>query len=226
MINYSDVIGRLIAYRNKLGKTQKQLGELLNICQEQYSNLENENTIISDDNLSLLRENGCDINFLLTGKNSRYDSRDLDDVLDDISDQAAKDFLLKQLADYLVYNICKINKYKMVRGKDIQLLEALTKSWDDFSMIRFVYNSLGISQTEMAQKLGIGIKKCRKLEYYQAYPDAELIVMLYDISGCSPILFTNINNRKELIIRAVWKSLRSKEREKAMEYITTLKRFI
>ena len=72
-------------------------------------------------------------------------------------------------------------------------------------MMRFVRSELKLNQIDMAERLGLGIKKYRTLERENIYPDTEMLLYLYNISHYQPALFMNMSGRKLQIIKSVGK---------------------
>ena len=102
------------------------------------------------------------------------------------------------------------------------LLKALCNSWHDFSMLRFVRSSLKLNQIDMAERLGLSIKKYRALERENIYPDAEMLLYLYNISHYQPALFMNMSDRKLQIIKSVWENFTLEKRAVLLECVASL----
>ena len=225
MGNYQDVLKRMTAYRKKIGATQKQIGEKLGLSQEQYSYLENGITKITDKNLKELLRTGWNIDYIITGIEYKNDRTELDDVFVDFHDKETKEFVMKLLAEVLLQKgrtACWAEQNEEAK-RSLDLLEAIIKSWDDFSMILFVREHLQLSQILMAERIGVGIKKYREIERENRYPDAEMLLTFYNMSGYQPILFMNFYDRRLMSIKQVWKLLSQKEKTEMLEFIHWIK---
>lgn len=225
MGNYQDVLKRMTAYRKKIGATQKQIGEKLGLSQEQYSYLENGITKITDKNLKELLRTGWNIDYIITGIEYKNDRAELDDVFVDFHDKETKEFVMKLLAEVLLQKgrtACWAEQNEEAK-RSLDLLEAIIKSWDDFSMILFVREHLQLSQILMAERIGVGIKKYREIERENRYPDAEMLLTFYNMSGYQPILFMNFYDRRLMSIKQVWKLLSQKEKTEMLEFIHWIK---
>lgn len=227
MGNYDDMLKRLVTYRKSLGLLQKQIGGLIGLSQEQYSYLEGGTTKITDKNLKAFSDVGMNIDYLLTGKNYDYSAEELDEVLGEF-DGTDRNFAMKMLAEVIVerFDRIDITERENVAEKNIRLLTAISQSWNDFSMINFVREEQNCSQIEMAQRLGIGIKKYRDIERENRYPDAEILVNLYSMSGYQPTLFMNVQDRRLMAIKMIWVALKSDEKKNIINFIKAIKKLV
>ena len=227
MGNYDDMLKRLVTYRKSLGLLQKQIGGLIGLSQEQYSYLESGTTKITDKNLKAFLDVGMNIDYLLTGKNYDYSAEELDEVLGEF-DGTDRNFAMKMLAEVIVerFDRIDITERENVAEKNIRLLTAISQSWNDFSMINFVREEQNCSQIEMAQRLGIGIKKYRDIERENRYPDAEILVNLYGMSGYQPTLFMNVQDRRLMAIKMIWGALKSDEKKNIINFIKAIKKLV
>lgn len=227
MGNYDDMLKRLVTYRKSLGLLQKQIGGLIGLSQEQYSYLESGTTKITDKNLKAFSDVGMNIDYLLTGKNYDYSAEELDEVLGEF-DGTDRNFAMKMLAEVIVerFDRIDITERENVTEKNIRLLTAISQSWNDFSMINFVREEQNCSQIEMAQRLGIGIKKYRDIERENRYPDAEILVNLYGMSGYQPTLFMDVQDRRLMAIKMIWGALKSDEKKNIINFIKAIKKLV
>ena len=204
MTTYENVLKRLTSYRKSAGLTQEEIAKKLKISQEVYSCLENGKVIISGQLMMKLDNLGLGIDKLISGKTYDYNTPDLESCISFISAAEAKDFILKLLAEIIVNDF---SKDFSILSDNFLLLHALSRSWDNFSMMRFVRSRLKLNQIDMAERLGLGIKKYRVLEREMIYPDAEMLLFIYNMSGYEPALFMNMPGRKLQIVKSVWETL-------------------
>ena len=188
MGDYTDVLKRLVLYRKLLGLSQRELAVKVGLSQEQYSYIENGRVLINSCLLIKFDSVGLSVDTLIAGKTYNYKAHRLESAISSITAGETKNFILKLLVEIIVNDFRKISD---AMTDNILLLEALSRSWDNFSMLRFVRSGLKLNQIDMAEHLGLGIKKYRALERENIYPDAEMLLFLYDISGCQPSLFMN-----------------------------------
>lgn len=219
MGDYTDVLKRLYMYRKSVGLVQRELAACVGIGQEQYSYIENGSVKISGHLLLEFMKVGFGTDELIAGRSYIYEADDLERAINTIDTEENKNFALKLLAELIV------NKSRQRRenmngeiADNMEMLDALSQSWNDFSMTQFVRTRLSLSQIEMAERLGLGIKKYRELERETIYPDAETLLSLYNMSNYQPMLFMNMSDRKIQIIKSIWCIFTPAEKEKLLNY--------
>ncbi len=223
MTTYENVLKRLTSYRKSAEVTQEEIASKLRISQEVYSYLENGKVIISGQLMIKLDNIGLSIDKLISGKTYDYNTQDLESCINLIFGAEAKDFILKLLSEIIVNNFIKDSA---AISDNSLLLNALIRSWDNFSMLRFVRSKLKLNQIDMAERLGLCIKKYRVLERELIYPDAEMLSFLYNISGYEPALFMNMPGRKLQIVKSVWETLSPEKKASLVECAAALRECI
>lgn len=228
MGDYQDVLKRLVAYRKKMGMTQTQIGQNLGLSQEQYSYLENGITKISDKNLKELLKCGWSIEYIITGSEFDSSRTELNYLFEDIEDEQLRNVVMKVFAKVLVENGKRYDWRKRSDRveADLNLLEAIVRFWDSFSMSLFVRNQMNLLQIEMAERLGVGIKKYREIEKENRYPDAEMLLSLYNMSGYSPLFFMNCYDRRLMSMQQVWNVMTEEEKKKQLALVDKLELFL
>ncbi len=223
MGDYKDVLKRLALYRKHLGLTQNELASKAGINQVVYSYIEKGHVLISGRLLIKFDSIGLSVDSLISGKTYGYKACDLDTAMNSIAADRIKDFTLKLLTEIMV---SEFNKNSAVLSDNFLLLKALCNSWNDFSMLRFVRSRLKLNQIDMAEYLGLSIKKYRALERENIYPDAEMLLYLYNISHYQPALFMNMPDRKLQIIKSVWENFSPEKRVILLECVASIKKCI
>lgn len=223
MTTYENVLKRLKSYRKSAEVTQEEIAAKLRISQEVYSCLENGKVIISGQLMIKLDNIGLGIDKLISGKTYDYNTPDLESYINLISAAEAKDFILKLLAEIIVNDF---SKDFSILSDNFLLLHALSRSWDNFSMLRFVRSRLKLNQIDMAERLGLGIKKYRVLEREMIYPDAEMLSFIYNMSRYEPALFMNMPGRKFQIVKSVWETLSPEKKASLVECTAALRECI
>ena len=219
MGDYTDVLKRLYMYRKSVGLVQRELAACVGIGQEQYSYIENGSVKISGHLLLEFMKVGFGTDELIAGRSYIYEADDLDRAINTIDTEENKNFALKLLAELIVKRSREMREYITGETADnMEMLDALLNSWNDFSMTQFVRTRLSLSQIEMAERLGLGIKKYRELERETIYPDAETLLSLYNMSNYQPTLFMNMSDRKIQIIKSIWCIFTPSEKEKLLNY--------
>lgn len=220
MGSYDEMLVRLEKYRKSIPIKQKQMGQAIGVSQEQYSYLENGNTKLTDKNLKALADTGADIDYIITGEHFQYSADELEDEINRAGKE--RDFALKMVANVMSEKIER-GELQNVSRSEAKLIEAMADSWDDFSMVNFVREEERCSQIEMAQRLGVGIKKYRELEKETLYPDAELLLSLYNMSGYQPALFMNLCDRRMLAVKMLWSAFEAGDKSQLLDFVRNLR---
>ena len=68
----------------------------------------------------------------------------------------------------------------------------------------------------IANELGVNIKKYRMLERNEVNPDAELLMRIYEVTGCKPSLLLEPEKAEEMIINDLWNLVDIRFREEIL----------
>lgn len=218
MDNYKDVLDRLLQCRNEIAFTQEQMGSVLGVKQEQYSNVENGLLKLPDGHLRILKENGFNIDYIITGKYVEDEFCGLGQIYEGMGENQKK-LAMKFQGELLVNKVKSYGKIEAQKEKYVELLAAMLQNWENFSMVRFVRKQLGISQVEMASRIGVGIKKYREIERETRYPDAEMLLDFYNMSGYRPSFFMNFEDRRLLALNEVWNMTERKDQRMVLRLV-------
>ena len=232
MSEYKDVYMRLAAYRKRIGMTQEQVAGKIGVSQEQYSYLEHGITKLTDQNLKGLLRLGWNIDYIIAGIESDFHNTEteIEKTLNGITEKEEKDFILKLCSEILIEKAekCRLAEEDSIWQAEVTLtlMKDMVRSWKDFSMCRCLREKLQLSQIAMAEKTGVGIKKYRAVEKERKYPDAEMLLTFYDMSGYPPVLFMDFYDRRILLIRQVWSLFDKKERDRILKFIDCIKNIL
>ncbi len=220
MSEYEYVLDRLIQFRKELNLTQLEMADKLNISQEQYSYLENGKVKITAEVLGQLAELGLDINYLITGEVSE---KLCDNKLSQMFEAAENHERAAELKRVFCSMLCLLGgETSGNKSRNQRLLEYLDKHHDDFSMVLYVREELEYSQIRLANELGLGIKKYRKLEKGSIYPDAEVLSELYHKAKYSPLLFLDICDREMYIMDLFWNEIPENRQAQLQKIFTNI----
>ncbi len=212
MSGYEYVLERLAQFRKGMNLTQLQVAEKLGISQEQFSYFETGKVKITAEILVKLAALGFDINYIITGELYREpEDRTVSKIFDNLCENERKN-------EYRCLFCCLLCLFgetsRDAKTKNQRLVEYLDKHHNDFSMICFVRDELNINQIPLANELGLSVKKLRRLEKGEIYPDAEVLYELCQRSEYSPLLFLDICDREMLIMELFWNEITKECREK------------
>ena len=221
--HYEDFCDRMKQYRKKLGYNQTEIGKKLGISQNDYSKRENGIIMVSYNNMKSLQELGMDIDVLVCGVKPNVNTQDLDEIISECHDDSRKDIVMRMIAESIMY----YRNIDIRRGSEVteadDLLSFVIKEWDDFSMLEYVRNVTHYSQDVMSKMLGVTRKKYRKYEKEQLYPDADILVQMYNIYNCRPSMYLNIYDRRYYAIQNIWMEVKQEQKDRVIRMVYAIK---
>lgn len=205
--SYEDFLKRFSQYRLCLNMTQAETSHLLGITQSQFSKMELGKIIVSYKSLKCLMKEGWDVDYLVTGKESVHGVSELTELLMEI-DEHEKRGVLNAVAWLLEQGITKcVSEISFETKCEIEVLKRRADGCETDSVLQEIRNISGISQIPMSEKLGVNIKKYRMLEKSKTNPDAELLLRIYEVTGCKPSLLIDFGNLEYVIIDDLWQQI-------------------
>ena len=109
---------------------------------------------------------------------------------------------------------------------EICILKMKCNEDTDESIMYEIRKIAGEAQIAMAERLGVNIKKYRALEKEQVFPDAELLLGIYEITGCRPSLFLMDDHIEDVIIDDLWSRVDSERRKEILAIISQVEQFM
>ena len=200
--HYEEFLKRLVQYRLQVNMTQEKIGQVLGITQSQLSKQELGKTIMTFHSLCILMDIGWDVDFLFTGECSRREPSEISAILEGMKQASRRSML------------------SVEEQREISLLKLRSSTGIKQPIMYEIRKILGVAQIPMAEKIGVNIKKYRSLERAQIYPDAELLLDIYEATGCRPSLFLASDRMETLIIDGLWSRV-SPDRQKDILAITS-----
>ena len=173
--SYEEFLRRLNQYRLYLNMTQEELSDALGITQSQFSKIELGKTVMPFKTLERLEGMGWDIDYLVTGKSLGRKDSELNDILQKVGEPYKREFL-NAVTWLLKQGIGKdCSKLSPEIECEIEILQMRVRSESSCSVLYEVRRISDVAQAAMAEKLGVNIKKYRKLEKNEVRPDVELL---------------------------------------------------
>ena len=217
--SYRKFIGRLTSYREMMNLSQKDAGCLVGKTQSQQSKMERGETIVSYEILQHMMDAGWDIDFLMTGKNRIHIENSLSGYL--FENMGGYWGNIKEALFWIIG--VELDKTGNLQDEETKLEFKLMKEFlagtESDSVIHNIRNIMGISQFAMADRLGVNIKKYRELEKGGTEPDAELLILIYELSGCRPSTFFRQDDVEEYVLDCLWNRLNVERQKEAREFI-------
>lgn len=190
MIQYSLIVQKLREYRKKSNILQNEMAEYLDITQSEYSKLELGKTKLSYEVISKLYKKGCDIDMLITGIESNSVLPSLEKLYVE-SDSSKFASWLKLCEWAMAHWTQEDGKEEQIGSK---LLRIFVNADTDMTPLEKLRRAYGVSQQQMAEIVGVNIKKYRQLEKGNIQLDAELMANIYEATACRPSYFVDENN--------------------------------
>lgn len=184
-MQYRLVVERLEAYRKNYHIVQVQMADLLEVTQSQYSKIELGKIKLSFDSVRKLYQSGWDIDMIITGETSVPLLAELEGMLVESPGQELINSL--KLCESAMEKWCSEDKTDMPVG--CKLMKNYLLSEKEMTPMQRLRMICGESQVDMAEMIGVNIKKYRDLEKGKVNPDAELLANIYEKTACKPKFF-------------------------------------
>lgn len=189
-MQYSLIVRKLQEYRKKSNILQTEMAEYLDITQSEYSKIELGKTKLSYEVLSRLHKKGCDIDMLITGKEADAILPSLEKIYVESDIQKFSSWL--KLCEWAMEHWMKEDgKEEQIGSK---LLKIFVSDENGMTPLKKLRKAYGVTQVQMADIVGVSIKKYRKLEKGNIQLDAELMANIYEATKCRPSFFLDENN--------------------------------
>lgn len=231
MIEYIDILKRLVEYRKSRQMTQVQLAQIFSVTQCEISKLEaNEYRISYYDLLQLHAKTDLDIDFLITGKPMAHTI--FHTLKKDLSPMPTAKY---SFTDLILFSLNKISEPIITeKGKPAHLsyLERLlrysflsgTKQKNDcWVNLRKAFD---LTQIKMAEIMDVDIKRYRNIEKGIKTANAELLMNIYNKLQIYPSYFINgkIENYQDL--EQIFYNFSEKNQREILEFLKAGVRFI
>lgn len=224
--HYEEFLRRLVQYRVRLHLTQENLSQKLEITQSQLSKQELGKTIVTYKSLVRLMNMGWDIDYLFTGSQSVRKPSELTALLEG-SEASHRESMLEFIAWALDKGIKQSVQELSVEEKcEISILKMKSSNSENKSIMYKIRKLSGVAQIPMAEKLGVNIKKYRALERRQIDPDAELLLGIYEATGCKPSLFLTTDRIENLIIDDLWNRILPEKQKEILAIASQIDKFL
>lgn len=187
------------------------------MSQSQYSKLELGKTVISYNVLNELKNHGWDIDFIITGNSFSANKSEMTDYYDFCSGKEKVKFLELFCLSFISDEFAADDKVTEFEWRYLKyIVKNEIKKIQPFVILRDLH---GYTQQDMADMLGVNIKKYRSLERGEVNPDAQLMVILYENMGCRPAVFTDNKNIIRVLIGDLCMAINEDRRKNVMKFI-------
>ena len=213
---YSDLLKRAISYRQRMNMTQMEVSEELGITQGQFSKMEQGKTIYPHKVLCGLYAMKWDMDHIITGKEYSHTLSEVCAILENLEETQYQEML--GLVVWSLMQGLKKSKAKLDRELqvEVELLKHRANESEKNTLLYALRIISRVSQIPMSEKLGVNIKKYRMLERNEVNPDAELLMRIYEVTGCKPSLLLEPEKAEEMIINDLWNLVDIRFREEIL----------
>ena len=223
---YEDFLGRLNQYRLYLNMTQEELSSALGITQSQFSKIELGKTVMPYKILECLEGMGWDVDYLVTGQNFEKGTSELNVILQQVEEIYKKE-VLSVVTWFVKQGLSKCCQNLSLECKcEMEILQMRAIGECPYSVLYEVRKILDVAQAIMAEKLGVNIKKYRKLEKNETRPDVELLFRIYEVTGCKPSLILHNDHVESIIIDDLWSNMTAPVQNKILSLTEQILYFI
>lgn len=193
MIDYSEVLGRLSAYRRKLDLSKEEMAGMFGVHPTHYGKLEAGTIRISFEGLNNFIGHGGDIYYLFTGH--AREAGPVEGYLSRCKTKVGQEKLLHILVAFIELGtwLDEVGQRKVTLDempptvyRSLRLMELEKKSLTIWKRIRNVEQ---LTQVKMAKLLDIDVKRYRQIEKGKSLPTVEIIYAMYCRLDYSPQLF-------------------------------------
>ena len=219
---YNDVLKRLKHERQRLSLTQREMSRLARMSQSNYSKIELGNRRLSYYELKYLCDSDIDLYYVFTGRRC---SEKYNEVFFDHSYPELVCFLniVSSVAELRFVNEeGNAQRAEPARPGSFRLPDREHRM--DRNVFLDLRQTLDLSQSGMASRLGVDVKKLRALENGRRLPDSELLCKLYQLFCISPAVV--LKDKKGLIseIGLLLESMDDETGEDVFQFVMSLRR--
>lgn len=227
---YKAFCDRLRINRKLSDYNQAQMAEKLGMTRVEYANKESGRSMITGQDLRKINCIGMDIDQLLVDVKKSVNSQTLLNIIKAYKDNAAREYLKNVITEHLLY-MCETHFDEMSQNmiENIKILRAIDKATvnSDESILRCVRDVNGITdQMVISEALGISRYKYSKIENNKEYPDAMVLIGLYEQYKYLPSIYLDIYDVQIEMLDNIYERLSHEEQEIIVRFVNSLKQFI
>ncbi|MDO4313175.1 MAG: helix-turn-helix transcriptional regulator [Eubacteriales bacterium] len=214
--DYSEVVERLQAYRRVQRRTQEEMSAVMGVTQSHYAKLESGANIISYDCLKRFEKSGGDIHFLITGQHLQPGP------LDYYMEQCRTEKGRLQMFRFVLWivnlglNLEHETGPRLPESVYKNLILAQMEQDKPENIWKRIRKLDDITQLQMAEILGMNIKRYIRLEKEVIRPDAEILHRLYSRLFYAPLLVLKPSYYYLQESNEIWESLNKDIKEDLM----------
>lgn len=226
--HYKAFCKRMSIYRKLMNYDQVAMAARVGMTTPEYSNRESGRSMVSGNDLKKLWDSGADIDKLLVDVDEKPCGHMISSAIDTFGDESKKEYVRGVVSEHVLY-MCeqKSDGFSDDMLKNIQLLRAIDKDSTKESMLKCIRDVNGITdQQVISDNLGISRYKYSKIENNKEFPDAMVLIRLYQQYGYLPSMFLNLYDVRDRLLDYIFDSMSEKDQEIILSFINNLKKFV
>ncbi len=224
---YKAFCKRLSIYRKLLDYNQLHMADILGLTKPEYVNRESGRSLVSGKDIKKLSDTGADIDKLLVDSPRKTSSHVISGLINEY-DNNTIEYMKNILSDYIVY-LCEKKKDNINTAfiNNVKLLKAMDKDSTADSMLKCIRDINKITdQQVISDSLGISRFKYSKIENNKEYPDAMVLIRLYELYGYVPSMYLKLYDIELEIMDYIYDDLTQNEQKQIIDFINNLKNFV
>lgn len=228
--SYKAFCDRLRINRKLSGYNQAQIADMLEMTRVEYANKESGRSMITGKDLKRINDLGMDIDQLLVDAKRVNNSHTLLHIIQSYEGNTEREYIKGVITEHVLY-MCETRVGVLsdnVAG-NLKMLKAMDKAAanDDESILRCLRDVNGITdQMVISEALGITRYKYSKIENKKEYPDAMVLIGLYEQYKYLPSIYLDIYDVQIEMLDNIYDRLSHEEQEIIVRFVNSLKQFI
>lgn len=228
--SYKAFCDRLRINRKLSDYNQAQIADMLEMTRVEYANKESGRSMITGKDLRIINDLGMDIDQLLVDVKRVNNSQTLLHIIQSYKDKTEREYIKGVITEHVLY-MCETHSDRLSEDvlRNIKMLRAIDKATanDDESILRCIRDVNGITdQMVISEALGITRYKYSKIENKKEYPDAMVLIGLYEQYKYLPSIYLDIYDVQIEILDDIYDCLSKEERDIIVRFVDSLKQFI
>ncbi len=228
--SYRAFCERLKISRKLLDYDQVRMASELDMTRDEYANKETGRTMITGTDLKKINNIGMDIDKLLVNVERNVNCQILKGKVAAFNNTAEIEYVKGVVTEYMLY-MCEQHLDDFTENvlKNIRIL----KAFDNVSlkpagsMLKCVRDINGITdQLMISEELGISRYKYSKIENNKEYPDAMVLIRLYELYGYLPTMYLDLYDVRIEMLDNIYDSMEIREQDLIIKFVDNLRQFV
>lgn len=228
--SYRAFCERLKISRKLLDYDQVRMASELDMTRDEYVNKETGRTMVTGTDLKKINDIGMDIDKLLVNVDRNVNCQILKGKVATFNNTSEIEYVKGVVTEYMLY-LCEQHLDDFTENvlKNIRILKAFdnVSSKPAGSMLKCVRDINGITdQLMISEELGISRYKYSKIENNKEYPDAMVLIRLYELYGYLPTMYLDLYDVRIEMLDNIYDSMEIREQDLIIKFVDNLRQFV